>query len=55
MVLSAIGTLIALRDARCETSDTNDTGDSNDDDGANGDAVMDPALKQAVSATGTAE
>ncbi|WP_417823583.1 MFS transporter [Thalassospira lucentensis] len=55
MVLSAIGTLIALRDARCETNDANDTGDSNDDDGANGDAVMDPALKQAVSATGTAE
>ena len=53
MVLSAIGTLIALRDARCETSDANDTSDSNDDDGANGDAVIDPTLKQAVSATGT--
>ncbi|KZB62896.1 MFS transporter [Thalassospira lucentensis] len=49
MVLSAIGTLIALRDARCDT---------NNDDGAEGaksDAALDPALKQAACAAGTVE
>ncbi len=49
MVLSAIGTLIALRNARCDTN--------NDDgmDGAKSDAALDPALKQAACAAGTVE
>lgn len=49
MVLSAIGTLIALRDAHCDTNNDDGT------DGAKSDAALDPALKQAACAAGTVE
>ncbi|OSQ29112.1 MFS transporter [Thalassospira sp. MCCC 1A03138] len=49
MVLSAIGTLFALRDARCDTNNDDGT------DGVNGDTPYDPAIKQAACATGNVE
>lgn len=49
MVLSAIGTLFALRDVRCDTNNDDGT------DGVNGDTPYDPAIKQAACATGNVE
>jgi DHA2 family multidrug resistance protein-like MFS transporter len=49
MVLSAIGTLFALRDVHCDTNNDDGT------DGVNGDTPYDPAIKQAACATGNVE
>lgn len=49
MVLSAIGTLFALRDVHCDTNNDDGT------DGVNCDTPYDPAIKQAACATGNVE
>ena len=49
IVLSAIGTLFALRDVHCDTNNDDGT------DGVNGDTPYDPAIKQAACATGNVE